>query len=95
LRRYTCSKHTNDPKTTPWKINVQTSEGRDAAALNLKDIVGALERERLSTEPKGELRKAREFGTINSVLSTPILFGANLSVEYLGHIGRESNERGT
>jgi len=80
---------TNNPNGfTTRQVQVHSSEGRNASSLNIKYVIGGLERVVTTTEIEGKIRKARNFGAVNLILTIPRPLGTNLRVEHLSDVSR-------
>jgi hypothetical protein len=56
--------------------------------LDIEYVIGGLERIVTTTEVEAKVRKARDFGTVNLILTIPRPLGTNLRVEHLSDVSR-------
>ena len=78
-----------------WFWDIHPEKGRNAGALNLKDVVVCGYAEVVSAESESHIWEAVTLLALNSVLSVVALLGTNLLIEKLSEGGWESNEGGS
>lgn len=67
----------NNPKGTSREVDVEAGERADASALDLKDVVTALEWICLAIEEEVEIREIGHLTAIDSVLPVPRFLGTD------------------
>jgi hypothetical protein len=63
--------HTNDPKRTPWQVDVHTGEGADTSVLQVENVVAAFERIAFPVKVECKFGKIGDALARNSVLAIP------------------------
>lgn len=74
---------------------VHAHKGGNAAARHLKDVVRSREAVLGASKAEGDVGEGVALGTVDGVLATVALLGANLSIEKLGDARGENVEGGT
>lgn len=82
-----------DGQRTNRLREVHAHETADAGALELKDVVVGADGEIVAAKGESEIRQGVNSSTINAVLSSEALGGANLLVKQLSQGGGQSDER--
>jgi hypothetical protein len=83
----------NDPEITSRNVQVHTREGRDASALEIENVVAALERVGSTIKVEGKVGQVGNRIAIKRVLAIPRLLSTDLRVEHFRNISGGHNER--
>lgn len=67
----------DDPERTPRKVDIHTREGADAGILDVENVVGSPDRERLAAKVEGQFRQAWDLLARYGVLTVPRTGGTN------------------
>lgn len=95
MRLHDKRRHTNNPERPAGEVDIEASEGRDTGALDLKDVIRALQRVWLLVEVEGKVGEIGNLCAVDGVLAVPRLLGTDLRVKHLRDIGGKGNQRGT